>query len=87
MATNGRPLILMSLEAPMEVTSSGAVVTLGSYQTVLIAAGSQWCTVRAGRDAAPFMFVTPPTNRDLLAARLIAAGIAQEQIDRFMEQF
>ena len=87
MATNGRPLILMSLDAPMEVTSADAVVSFGSYQTVLVAAGSQWCTVRAARDCAPFMFVTPAANRELLAARLVAAGVAQEQIDRFMEQF
>ncbi len=87
MATNGRPLIIMSLDAPLEVTSGEAVVTLGAYQTALIAAGSQWCTVRAARNNAPFMFVTPPANRGLLAERLIAAGIAQEQIDRFMEQF
>jgi mannose-6-phosphate isomerase len=88
MATNGRPLILMSLDAPMEVTSAASSVTLTGYQTVLIAADSQWCTVRAAtRDSAAFMFVTPPESRDLLPARLIAAGIAQEQIDRFMEQF
>ncbi len=88
MATNGRPLILMSLDAPLEVTSGGSTAALGRYQTVLIAAGSQWCTVRAAaRDNAPFMFVTPPESREILAARLIAAGIAQEQIDRFMEQF
>jgi mannose-6-phosphate isomerase len=88
MATNGRPLILMSLDAPLEVTVANSTVTLGRFQTVLIGAASEWCTVRASaRDNAPFMFVTPPKNLDLLPARLIAAGIAQDQIDRFLEQF
>ena len=74
MATNARPLILMSLDAPMEVGSGDSVVTLERYQTVLIAAASEWCTVRAtAGDSAPFMFVTPPENQQLLAARLIAA--------------
>ncbi len=88
MATNGRPLILMSLDAPLEVTTTGAVSALGRYQTALVPAGSQSCTVRATDGAgAPFMFVTPPENRRLLAARLLGAGIAQDEIDRFEAQF
>jgi mannose-6-phosphate isomerase len=94
MATHGRPLILMSLDVPMEVRGNGGnngndgTVALARYQTVLIAAAAEWCTVRAtAGDAAPFMFVTPPENRELLPARLLAAGIGQPEIDRFMEQF
>jgi mannose-6-phosphate isomerase len=88
MATNARPLILMSLDASLEVGSNDSIVTLERYQTVLVAAGSRWCTVRAAAgDGAPFMFVTPPENAQLLPGRLLAAGIAQEQIDRFTEQF
>jgi hypothetical protein len=33
------------------------------------------------------MFVTPPENGQLLAGRLLAAGVEQEQIDRFLAQF
>jgi hypothetical protein len=33
------------------------------------------------------MFVTPPHDREGLAVRLVAAGIPQDSIDRFMEQF
>jgi mannose-6-phosphate isomerase len=88
MATNGRPLILMSLDAPLEVRGTGTSVTLDRYQTVLIAAGSEWCTVQApAGDAAPFMFVTPPENRELLPARLLAAGVSQADIDPFIAQF
>ena len=87
LATQGRPLILMSLETPLEV-SAGTTLTLPRYQTVLIPAAAEWCTVRAAQgDAAPFMFVTPPENREQLATRLLAAGVEQVQIDRFMEQF
>lgn len=39
-ATNGRPLILMSLEHPMEVTCAGTLASLQKYQTVLIPAAA-----------------------------------------------
>jgi hypothetical protein len=38
-------------------------------------------------DRAEFMYVTPPRNREEMAARLIAGGIEQSAIDRFMVQF
>ena len=88
MATQGRPLILMSLDVPLELQSGDATVALERYQTALIPAASQWCTVRAAAgDRAPFMFVTPPQNSEELPVRMLAAGISQEQIDSFMEQF
>lgn len=82
---DGRPLILMSLDRPLEVGCDDVTVALEPYRTVLIPAEAQWCTV-AGEDAA-FMYVTPPRERDLLAVRLLAAGIDQARIDRFMAQF
>src|SRR5580704_15608188 len=88
LATSQRPLIVMSLAEPLEVASNGDGVALTPYQTVLIPAAAQWCTVSAPKSAAaPFMFVTPPRDREQLASRLIAAGIAQDVIDRFLEQF
>jgi mannose-6-phosphate isomerase len=88
MATQARPLILMSLDAALEVAADSSSLTLPPYQTVLVPAAAQWCTVAATQsDAAPFMFVTPPDNTRLLPARLLAAGVAQNEIDRFMEQF
>lgn len=87
-ATQGRPLVLMSLDRPLEVAGGTTAVTLEHYQTVLIPAATQWCTVTAttGNDA-PFMFVTPPETAGELPARLLAAGVDQERIDHFMEQF
>lgn len=88
MATQARPLILMSLDAPLSVTAGALSITLPPYQTALVPAASQWCTVAAVQGgAAPFMFVTPPQSAQQLAARLLAAGIDQERIDRFVEQF
>jgi mannose-6-phosphate isomerase len=87
LSTNARPLILMALNVPFEVTCNDASVELAPYQTALIPAAAQWCTVRALRSAAPFMFVTPPRSRNLLAVRLLAAGIDQARVDAFMEQF
>ena len=87
MATNGRPLILMSLDAALEVTCNDVTVTLEPYQTVLAPAAAQWCTVRSPADSSPFMLVTPPENRELLPVRMLAGGVEQSEIDRFMEQF
>ncbi|MBV8530336.1 MAG: class I mannose-6-phosphate isomerase [Candidatus Eremiobacteraeota bacterium] len=88
MSTQGRPLILMSLDAPISVTSGDATVALERYSTVLIPAAARWCTVAAAQgDAAAFMFVTPPASAEQLPARLLAAGIGQAEIDRFMAQF
>jgi mannose-6-phosphate isomerase len=87
-ATQGRPLIVMSLDATLDVAIGTAMVTLPRYQTALLPAAAQWCTVTAPEvDAAPFMFVTPPESVEELPARLLAAGIDQLQIDAFMEQF
>jgi mannose-6-phosphate isomerase len=87
LATRNRPLILMSLDRPMEVSSGHVTVELGAYQTVLIPAAAQWCTVRATQEQAPFMFVTPPERRDQLTIRMLAAGVPQAQIDAFAGQF
>jgi mannose-6-phosphate isomerase len=87
MATNERPLILMSLAAALEVAVEDSTVTLAPYQTALIPAAAKLCTLRAPGSSADLMFVTPPENRDQLAARLLAAGVGQERIDTFLRQF
>ncbi|HEY1976717.1 MAG TPA: type I phosphomannose isomerase catalytic subunit [Candidatus Baltobacteraceae bacterium] len=87
MATNERPLIVMSLDARLEVTCNDVTIALEPYQTVLAPAATQWCTVRSPGDSSPFMLVTPPAGRELLPVRMLAAGVEQATIDRFMEQF
>jgi mannose-6-phosphate isomerase len=88
MATNGRPLILMSLDSPLEVTCDSVTEILSPYRTALVPAAARWCAVRAANgDTAAFMFVTPPEERTQLAVRLLAAGVEQATVDRFMEQF
>jgi mannose-6-phosphate isomerase len=86
--THERPLIVMSLDAQLDLGSDDRSITLQRYQTALIPAAAHWCTVAAASsEGAPFMFVTPPENREELPARLLAAGIEQARIDAFMEQF
>lgn len=88
LATNDRPLIIMSLNEPLEVAIDVNTVALSRYQTVLIPASARWCAIRAtGSEPSPFMFVTPPHDRDRLAVQLVASGVAQDLVDRFMEQF
>ncbi|HVA33707.1 MAG TPA: type I phosphomannose isomerase catalytic subunit [Candidatus Baltobacteraceae bacterium] len=86
-ATGNRPLILMSLDCDLEVSCNDVTVNLPHYQTVLIPASAQWCTVRAPETTSAFMLVAPPETRENLAVRLLAAGIDQTTVDRFMEQF
>jgi mannose-6-phosphate isomerase len=87
LATHKRPLILMSLDKPLEVSSGSVTVELGKYQTVLIPAAAEWCTVRATETNAPFMFVTPPQEKNQLSIRMLAAGVEQSRIDAFVSQF
>jgi mannose-6-phosphate isomerase len=86
-ATGGRPLIVMSLDAPLQVDCDGTSVTLEKYQTTLVPAAASWCTVCAPASQSPFMLVTIPEKREQLAVRLLAAGVDQAKVDTFMAQF
>ena len=87
LTTNARPLIIMSLECALEVACDATTIVLAPYQTTLVPAAADRCTVRAVGDAAPFMLVTPPARPDELAVRLMAAGVDQAVVDRFTAQF
>lgn len=86
--TQGRPLIVMSMEKPITLEAGSEALTLQRYQTALIPAEAEYCAVTAdGALKAPFMFVTPPAKANSLAIRMVAAGVEQERVDRFMAQF
>jgi hypothetical protein len=78
----------MTLDHPMALRAGDVALELGRYQTALVPAAAQWFTVSAidGREA-PFMLVAPPKSTETLTVRLLAAGIEQDRIDRFMAQF
>ena len=82
-----RPQIVMALERPLEVACCGTSATLKPYQTALVPAAAEWSTVNAQSDRASFMLVTPPEHSEAFAVQLLAAGIEQTRVDRFMEQF
>lgn len=84
--TNDRPMIAMTLERPLEITCDGGAATLNAYQTALIPAAAKWARMRATGDT-PFMLVSSPASPAELPTRLLAAGVAQAEIDAFMEQF
>ncbi|MBV8354413.1 MAG: class I mannose-6-phosphate isomerase, partial [Candidatus Eremiobacteraeota bacterium] len=87
MATANRPLILMTLDDAMEVSTPGGNAVLERFQTALIPAAAQRCTVAARGASAAFMFVTPPASDRQLPAQLLAAGVAQADVDGFVAQF
>ena len=86
-ATNGRPLIVMSLEHSMEVCCSGSTVALQKYETAMIPAAAGCCSVRTDEPNAPFLLVTPPELARQLEARLLAAGTSEPRVAAFIEQF
>jgi len=88
LATDIRPLIVMPLESGLSVSTGDHEVHLKRYQTALVPAAAQRCTVRAlDADSAPFLLVTPPESVESLPVRLLAAGLDDGTIDRFMAQF
>lgn len=86
--TDARPAIVMTLEQPMALRAGDVVLELERYQTALVPAAAKWYTVSAtnGHEA-PFMLVAPPKSIETMVVRLLAAGIEQDRIDRFMAQF
>lgn len=88
MSTNERPLILMPTDRPLIVNCGSDDVRLEPAQSALIPAAATYCSVSAleGEETA-FMFATPPKDRNVLPARILASGIDHARIDRFMEQF
>jgi mannose-6-phosphate isomerase len=88
MTTHGRPLIVMPKDRPLIVSCGSQELRLEPRQCALIPAAVMYCSVCALEgEESPFMFVTPPKDRNLLPARILAAGIDHARIDRFMEQF
>ncbi len=88
MATHDRPLIFMPVDRPLTIEACGTTVTLAPEQCALVPAAAQWCTLSsAAHDDTHVMFVTPPASREAYAAQLLAAGVDQDRIDSYMEQF
>jgi mannose-6-phosphate isomerase len=86
-ATNGRPLVLMSLELPMDISCGGTSVMLEKYQTVLIPATAGSCAISSNGTNADFLFVSPERASNQLASRLLGAGVSQAKVDEFTKQF
>ncbi len=87
MSTHDRPLIIMALERELLLSCENAEVTLKKYETALVPAAAKRCSVCASHGSSSFMFVTPPADDRFMATELLAAGVEQSRIDRFMEQF
>jgi mannose-6-phosphate isomerase len=87
LATKQRPLILMALDSPLLVNAHEEV-TLEPYQTALVPAEAEWCIVSAAKGLrAPFMLVTPPESSESVRVQLLAAGVEQDRVEHFMDQF
>jgi mannose-6-phosphate isomerase len=85
--TGARPLVVTSLGEAMQVECGGTTAALEKFRTVVVPAGAETCTVRAGGNDAPFMLVTAPDAPDQLATRMLAAGIERRRVDAFAAQF
>ena len=85
--TNGRPLIIMTLQSELDLACDGGSAKLTPYQTAIVPAAAQWVRVTGASTGSPFMFVTPPLSPETMAVRLLAAGVPPETIDAFRAQF
>jgi mannose-6-phosphate isomerase len=85
--TEGRPLIFMALEQPIELHCKGGSAHLGPFETALVPAGAAEVTLRTGGHDAQVMVITPPLRGEAIAEKLAAAGIAPERIQGFLAQF
>jgi len=88
LATNRRPLIVMTLDGKLAVRCEDTTIHLQPFHTALIPAHAESCDVWAiDGECTPFMLVTPPEDREQLAIRMMLAGVDRSRVDRFMEQF
>jgi mannose-6-phosphate isomerase len=88
LGTHGRPLVLMALDGELDVMAGEVLLRLKKFETALVPAAAEWCTVSAPRGAAStFTFVTPPRHIEDVAVRFLAAGVEQHRIDHFLAQF
>lgn len=87
MQTHGRPLIVMSLDAPLHLSCEGGDAELKPYQTALIPAQAQQVAIRTNGGVAQFMSVVPPASSEALVQRFAHAGVAQPILTAFLEQF
>lgn len=86
--TENRPLILMPFGNALSVGVGDERVTLDPYQTALVPAGAQWCSLNSvNARESTFMLVTPPERPDAVAIHLLAAGVEQTRVDHFKAQF
>lgn len=87
-ATDGMPLILTALDAPLQIACGADAVGLEPYATALIPAAAGTCSVRAIEGAAELLAIAPPSGgTQAYAERLERAGVARERIARFLAQF
>ena len=85
--TGDRPAIIMSLGRGVVVEAGGQRIELHPYQTALVPAAAQWYTVVAEQEGAALMSVTIPASIEAVAARMLAGGAQQQDIDAFLAQF
>jgi len=86
--TANRPLAIAALDRPLAIACDGGSVTLPPSTTALVPAAAKWASVASASEGdAAFLLVTPPKTPQTLPARLLAAGVPQDRVDAFMEQF
>ncbi len=87
-ATDGVPLVFMPLEGSVALSCDGGDAILAPYEAAIVPAGAERCTVTASdASTASFTLVSPPPDRNAMAAQLLAGNVEQGRIDAFLAQF
>ena len=83
-ATDGRPLAVLAMDAPQTLTSGGASAALRPWETAVVPAAAGQVAFGAPGEVL-LVRVAPDLDRLRAAAR--AAGIGAEELERFCGQF
>jgi len=85
--TGEMPLIITTLATAVELHCDGGGVLLPPYTTALIPAAARFVQVTASDREGELLVVSRPRTQADIGARLLAAGVPQDRVDRFKEQF
>lgn len=87
MSTHERPLIVMALDEPLQLSCDDGEADLTPYQTAVIPAAAKIVRIRSAGAATPFLCVSLPVSPEALLKRLHDCGVAEPTIAKFMAQF
>jgi mannose-6-phosphate isomerase len=83
-ATDGRPLAVLTMDTPQTLTSGAGSVSLGAWETAVVPAAAEQAAFSVPGD---MLLVRVAPDLDRLRQSALAAGIGADELERFCGQF